>query len=69
MAWSWRLLENACTGCGICADVCPHDAIHMPHDLALPQAIERACTGCMICVKECPFRALVVRRVEELTKL
>ena len=60
MAWLWTLKEDACTGCGICADICAHGAIHMPPEDAYPAGIEDCCTGCMDCVEECPFDAIVV---------
>lgn len=60
MWWTWELIEGECTGCGICADLCPHEAIHMPPDRAYPAGIKDACTGCLICVEECPFGAIVV---------
>ena len=45
MQWDWQLLQQDCTGCGICADVCPHGAIHMPREAAYPQAVAGRCTG------------------------
>lgn len=60
MDWIWSLQEGECTGCGICADLCPHGAIHMPTEEALPAGIDGLCTGCLICVEECPFDAIVV---------
>ena len=60
MGCNWKLLENSCTGCGICFDVCPDEAINMPVEMALPEPIPDACTGCMTCVHECPFDAIEV---------
>ena len=60
MAWFWTLREEGCPGCGICADLCPHPAIAMPPERALPAAVPGACAGCMICAEECPFDAIVV---------
>jgi ferredoxin len=62
--WVWRLIERDCTGCGICADVCPHGAIRMTPEMAYPEPIEPRCVGCMECVEQCPFDAV---RVEEAT--
>lgn len=61
MGWNWKLLDNFCTGCGICFDVCAQDAIFMPVEKALPEPVDDACTGCMSCVDECPFEAIEVR--------
>jgi MinD superfamily P-loop ATPase len=63
MGWQWKLIQEECTGCGICADVCPHDAICMAAAMAYPEPAPLACTGCMICIAECPFAAI---DVEEL---
>ena len=61
MAWEWELSQQACTGCGICADVCPHEAIDMTRAMAYPALVPLACVGCGDCVAECPVDALVVR--------
>ena len=60
MQWEWILVGQNCTGCGICADVCPHDAIAMTREMAYPEAVPLACIGCMICVAQCPFDAIEV---------
>ncbi len=58
--WTWALFESQCTGCGICVDLCPHEAIKMPGEEAYPFGVDGACTGCMVCVEECPFDSIVV---------
>lgn len=60
--WIWRLRADACTGCGICADVCRPAALEMTPDMALPRELPGRCVGCMVCVEECPFDAVVVER-------
>ena len=60
MTWQWTLIELECTGCGICADVCPTDAIEMTRLMAYPVAVPFACTGCLDCVGECPVDAIDV---------
>ena len=60
MAWRWKLIVEQCTGCGVCADVCPHAAIHMPREVAYPQEVPGACVGCGICLAECPFDAVEI---------
>ena len=54
----WRLITGACTGCGICFDVCPHLAIRMDRESTYPEPVADGCTGCLICVQECPFDAI-----------
>ncbi len=63
MAWQWNLIVQECTGCGICADVCPHEAIRMTCAMAYPESVPGKCVGCMMCVQECPFRAIAVNEL------
>jgi NAD-dependent dihydropyrimidine dehydrogenase PreA subunit len=45
-----------CTGCGICIEVCPVEAIRLDAEVAV---IDRdTCTGCGSCVNECPNEAI-----------
>jgi ferredoxin/flavodoxin len=49
-----KLERTACTQCGICADVCPVDAVTFsPH----PE-IGSACISCYNCVRRCPEGAI-----------
>jgi caffeyl-CoA reductase-Etf complex subunit CarE len=61
MEWEWKLIERNCPGCGICADLCPHNAIAMTREMAYPRPVPSACIGCMICVDQCPFDAIAVK--------
>jgi predicted Fe-Mo cluster-binding NifX family protein/ferredoxin len=49
--------SEKCTGCGICADVCPANAIKV-NGQAIVNA--EACTGCAVCVMECPNEAIIL---------
>jgi ferredoxin len=60
MDWDWRLIQQECTGCGVCADVCDYAAILMTRAMAYPEPVDDQCTGCMVCVTECPFGAIEV---------
>jgi Pyruvate/2-oxoacid:ferredoxin oxidoreductase delta subunit/bacterioferritin-associated ferredoxin len=64
--WLAELVEENCTGCTICAKVCPTLAIEMvpnpndtgPKQLALIHT--EHCVGCKACEQRCPFDALVM---------
>ena len=47
--------EEKCTGCGICEDECPQEAITVD-DVAHVNA--DLCTECGVCVDECPNQAI-----------
>jgi heterodisulfide reductase subunit A len=51
--------EEACTGCTLCAKVCPYSAIQgkvkEPH-----RVITAACTGCGTCAAACPVDAITM---------
>jgi len=47
-----RIDPQKCTGCGLCIEACPLEAIRLEGQTAVVDP-ER-CTGCGICVDECP---------------
>ena len=55
--------KELCTMCGICAKVCPYNAIEAPNKNLgqFPRVIEAACAGCGTCGAECPAGAIVMR--------
>jgi heterodisulfide reductase subunit A len=62
-----RLRKDACVMCGVCAKVCPYNAI-VPPDKAegrTPVIIEAACTGCGTCAAECRFDAIDMRHFSD----
>jgi len=52
--------EN-CQVCGLCAQVCPYNAIIVDKESKLVEVIEAACAGCGTCGAECQFDALHMR--------
>lgn len=45
-----------CTGCGLCADACPAEAIVMENDKAVIN--KETCIDCGQCVDACPSDAI-----------
>ncbi len=62
------LLEpELCTFCGMCAKVCPYNAIIPPDRKKgqYPMFIEAACAGCGACAAECPTDAIRMRHYQD----
>lgn len=51
---------DKCTGCGRCAEVCPHRLFQMENGRARLLDRDR-CMECGACARNCPFRAITVR--------
>ena len=49
---------DECTGCGVCVDTCPVEAITMNDDKALIDP--EKCTECGLCVDACPSEAIAI---------
>ncbi len=48
--------EDACWGCGLCADLCPHEAVRMED--RRPRVSAEKCKSCGLCVSSCPSYAM-----------
>ncbi|MFH0814395.1 MAG: 4Fe-4S binding protein [Pseudomonadota bacterium] len=55
--------EEACTGCGQCADDCPLEIITIKDDK--PVVDESICIGCGVCLLHCPTGAAKVKEKDE----
>ncbi|MBR9987462.1 MAG: 4Fe-4S binding protein [Desulfosarcina sp.] len=51
---------DVCTGCGICLEWCPTDAIALNED-GVAQRDEGACLGCGVCARFCPESAISLK--------
>jgi heterodisulfide reductase subunit A len=60
-----RIDPDLCTGCGLCARVCPYGAIQIDEETEIAQVVEAACTGCGTCGPECNFGAITMRHFED----
>jgi Pyruvate/2-oxoacid:ferredoxin oxidoreductase delta subunit len=57
-----RVDEELCTGCAVCEDRCPMDAIEIVDDL--PVIDEDRCLGCALCATGCDTDAVEMARRE-----
>ena len=55
-----RLDREACVGCGLCAEVCPHAVFQVADDKACIVEPD-ACIECGACARNCPAKAIQVR--------
>ena len=55
---SAKVQVQKCTGCGVCIEVCPVEAISMDADKAVID--DNICTECGLCVEECPNEAITI---------
>jgi Fe-S-cluster-containing hydrogenase component 2 len=51
--------EKTCTGCGVCVEACPANAIHMEGDLAVVD--HENCDLDGICIPACPVEAISIQ--------
>jgi len=49
---------DKCTGCGLCVEICPVEAIKISGGVA--EVDEDICIGCRACEDECPNDAITV---------
>jgi electron transfer flavoprotein alpha subunit len=57
-----RIIMEECTGCGLCEEACPFDAVHMTNKKA--QIDLSRCTLCGACVPVCTFEAIILEKTE-----
>ena len=54
-----KVNKKKCTGCGVCIEVCPVNAIKLQEDKAI---ISDECVECGACVNECPNEVISLLR-------
>jgi len=54
-----RVKSRLCTGCEMCVDACPYDAIHLEHGKAVVNSV--MCEGCGTCTATCVRGAIDVK--------
>ena len=50
--------QEKCSGCGLCVDICPLEAISLENGKA--KVDKDTCTECGQCVDECPNKAISI---------
>ena len=50
-----KINNDKCTGCGVCVDTCPVQAIKIENQKAI---IGEECVECTICINQCPNKAI-----------
>ncbi len=63
-----RYLANVsredCTGCGMCEDICPVEAIILDSK-ETAEVVEESCIGCGLCASVCPVDAISLSDIRE----
>ncbi len=59
-AYIARIDDDTCSGCEVCVDICPMEAIEMANDIA--RIDETRCIGCGLCAYHCSSEALHLER-------
>jgi heterodisulfide reductase subunit A len=61
-----EIIDEYCSGCRICNNLCPYGAISFVEDKKLSEINEMLCKGCGTCVAACPASAIVGKGFSDL---
>lgn len=61
-----EIIDEYCSGCKICNNLCPYGAISFVEDKKLSEINEMLCKGCGTCVAACPASAIVGKGFSDL---
>jgi formate hydrogenlyase subunit 6/NADH:ubiquinone oxidoreductase subunit I len=53
----YKILEGKCSNCGLCADVCPVEAIS---PIGIYRIKAELCIACGLCQESCPSEAIAI---------
>jgi len=59
-----KINAEKCTGCSICEDICPRNAIEIRDGKAY--ILDKYCEKCMLCYHKCPVKAVEVNGIENV---
>jgi heterodisulfide reductase subunit A len=60
------VVEDLCSGCGICVGVCPYNARELDRDEMVVKVTEALCQGCGSCSSACPSGAAQQRNLIDI---
>jgi len=55
------VIEELCSGCKTCSDLCPYSAISFDEEKKVSSINDALCKGCGVCVAACPSGAIIGR--------